>query len=66
MTIRDLSITSVNREIWVNAFWKKKTRPREREAQWWLSIYVTFKSLGKTLQQLPFSKKMLSDSSSTK
>jgi hypothetical protein len=31
-----------------------------------LSIYVTFKSLGKTLQQLPFSKKIKSDFSSTK
>jgi hypothetical protein len=40
---------------------KKKTRPREREAPWWLSNFVTFKSLGKTLQQLPFSKKMKSD-----
>jgi hypothetical protein len=43
---------------------KKKTRPREREAQWWLSIFVTFKSLGQTLQQL--SKKMMSDFNSTK
>jgi hypothetical protein len=43
---------------------KKKTRPHEREAQWWLSIFVTFKSLGKTLQQL--SKKMMSDFNSTK
>jgi hypothetical protein len=45
---------------------KKKTRPREREAQWWLNIFVTFKSLGKTLQQLPFSKKMKSDFNPTK
>ena len=28
--------------------------------------FVTFKSLGKTLQQLPFSKKMKSDFNSTK
>ena len=31
-----------------------------------VEYFVTFKSLGKTLQQLPFSKKMMSDINSTK
>jgi hypothetical protein len=31
-----------------------------------VEYFVTFKSLGKTLQQLPFSKKMKSDFNSTK
>jgi hypothetical protein len=31
-----------------------------------VEYFVTFKSLGKTLQQLPFSKKMKSDLNSTK
>jgi hypothetical protein len=31
-----------------------------------VEFFVTFKILGKTLQQLPFSKKMMSDFNSTK
>ena len=45
---------------------KKKTRPRERGSSVVVEYFVTFKSLGKTLQQLPFSKKMMSDFNSTK
>jgi hypothetical protein len=45
---------------------RKKLRPQEREAQWWLSIFVTFTTLGKTLQQLPFFEKMMSDFHYTK
>ncbi len=61
---REICVTSMNREICVSAFWKKKTRPREREAQWLFS-FVLFYFLGKNVHKLPFSEKKKSDFNST-
>jgi hypothetical protein len=42
----------------VGVFLEMKTMPREREAQWWLSVKMCyFPSLGKTIKVLPFSEK---------
>jgi hypothetical protein len=42
--------------VWV--FLEMKTMPREREAQWWLSVKICYFFLwGKTIKVLPFSEK---------
>jgi hypothetical protein len=42
--------------VWV--FLEMKTMPREREAQWWLSVKTRYFFLwGKTIKVLPFSEK---------
>jgi hypothetical protein len=50
--------------VWV--FLEIKVIPREREAQWWLSVKMCYSSLlGKTTKVLPFSEKEKSDFNST-
>jgi hypothetical protein len=44
---------------------EKKTMPREREAQWWLSNVLFLFLWGKTLKVSPFSEKKKSDFNST-
>ena len=45
---------------------EKETKATRAGSSVVVEFLVTFKTLGKTLQQLPFSKKMMSDFNSTK
>jgi hypothetical protein len=53
MTIRDFSISSMNREICGKVGVEKETKATGAGSSVVVEYFVTFKSLGKTLQQLP-------------
>jgi hypothetical protein len=63
MTISIYGLLTTGKCEWV--FLEIKTMPREREAQWWLSVKMCYFFLwGKTIKVLPFSEKK-SDFNST-
>jgi hypothetical protein len=59
-------MSSMNREMCGQVGAEKENKATGAGSSVVVEYFVTFKSLGKTLQQLSFSKKMKSDFNSTK
>jgi hypothetical protein len=66
MTIRDFSMSYIKMEMCGEVGVEKEIKATGAGSSVVVEFLVTFKTMGKTLQQLPFSKKMTSDFNYTK